>query len=107
MKIYGRRSARSSSHAESRMIRNSGDSHHATASSRPVKTIPISRLHFLFSSAKNALKGKRFQDVEGIKENVTAELNAVPLRPLLTVFRKLFKRFNKCIQVKSKVKLSL
>jgi hypothetical protein len=24
---------------------------------------------------KNVLKGKRFQDVEGIKENVTAELN--------------------------------
>jgi hypothetical protein len=28
---------------------------------------------------KTALKGKRFQDVESIKKNVTAELNAVPL----------------------------
>jgi hypothetical protein len=28
---------------------------------------------------KAALKGKRFQDVQDIKKNVTAELNAVPL----------------------------
>jgi hypothetical protein len=28
---------------------------------------------------KNALKGKRFQDVEGMMENATAELKAVPL----------------------------
>jgi hypothetical protein len=29
---------------------------------------------------KTALKGKRFQDVEDIKKNVTAKLNAVPLK---------------------------
>jgi hypothetical protein len=32
---------------------------------------------FLFPKAKTALKGKGFQDVEDIKENVTAELKAV------------------------------
>jgi hypothetical protein len=28
---------------------------------------------------KTAFKGKRFQDVEDIKKNVTAELNVIPL----------------------------
>jgi hypothetical protein len=41
--------------------------------------IPVSSLDFLFPKLKTAFKGKRFQDVEGIKENVTAELNSVPL----------------------------
>jgi hypothetical protein len=36
---------------------------------------------------KTGLKGKRFQDNENIKRNVTAELNAVFCRPLLTVFK--------------------
>jgi hypothetical protein len=40
---------------------------------------------------KTSLKGKRFQDVEGMKGNVTAELKAVfHWRPLLTVFRNFF-----------------
>jgi hypothetical protein len=40
---------------------------------------------------KTSLKGKRFRDVEGIKENVTAELNAVfQWRLLLTVLRNYF-----------------
>jgi hypothetical protein len=34
---------------------------------------------FLFPTAKTALKGKRFQEVEDIKKNVAAELDAVPL----------------------------
>jgi histone-lysine N-methyltransferase SETMAR len=34
---------------------------------------------FLFPTVKTALKGKRFQNVEDIKKNVTAELNALPL----------------------------
>jgi hypothetical protein len=34
---------------------------------------------FLFPTVKTALKGKTFQDVEDIKKDVTAELNAVPL----------------------------
>jgi hypothetical protein len=34
---------------------------------------------FLFPMVKTVLKGKRFQDVEDIKKNVTAELNAAPL----------------------------
>jgi hypothetical protein len=48
---------------------------------------------------KTAFKGKRFQDVEGIKENLTTKLNAVPLEAFADYFQKLFKRFNKCIQV--------
>jgi uncharacterized membrane protein YccF (DUF307 family) len=42
---------------------------------------------FLFPTVKTALKGNRFQDVEDIKKNVTAELNAVIWRLLLTVFK--------------------
>jgi hypothetical protein len=43
---------------------------------------------FIFPKVKTALKGKRFQDVEDIKKNVTAELKAVLFwRPLLTVFK--------------------
>jgi hypothetical protein len=38
---------------------------------------------------KTALKGKRFQDAEGIKENVTIDLNAVPLEAF-AVFKKTF-----------------
>jgi hypothetical protein len=34
---------------------------------------------FIFPVVETALKGKRFQDVEDIKKNVTAELNTVPL----------------------------
>jgi hypothetical protein len=54
---------------------------------------------FLFSAVKTALKGRRFQDVEGIKKNVTAELSAVPFEAFSDCFQKLFERFNKCIQV--------
>jgi hypothetical protein len=40
---------------------------------------------------KTSLKGKRFWDVEGIKENVTAELKAVfHWRPFLSAFRNFF-----------------
>jgi hypothetical protein len=48
---------------------------------------------------KIALKGKRFQDVEDIKKNVMAELNAVSLEAFVDCFQKLFKRHNKCFQV--------
>jgi hypothetical protein len=34
---------------------------------------------FLYPTVKTALKGKKFHNVEYIKKNVTAELNAVPL----------------------------
>jgi hypothetical protein len=54
---------------------------------------------FLFPTVKTAPKGKRFQDVENIKENVTAELNAVPLEAFADCFQKRFERCNKCIQV--------
>jgi hypothetical protein len=68
-----------------------------------VKKIPIFLLHFLFPKVKPALKGKRFQDAEGIKENVTAELNAVPLQAFADSSQKLLKRFNKCIQVDGEI----
>jgi hypothetical protein len=45
---------------------------------------------FLFPTVKTALKGKRFQDVEDIKKNVTAELNAVPLEAFAGYFQKQF-----------------
>jgi hypothetical protein len=48
---------------------------------------------------KTALKGKKFQDVEDIKKNLTAELNAVPLEAFADCCEKRFVRCNKCIQV--------
>jgi hypothetical protein len=48
---------------------------------------------------KTAFKGKRFQDVEDIKRNVMAELNAVPLEAFADCFQKLVEGCNKCIQV--------
>jgi hypothetical protein len=45
---------------------------------------------------KTAFKGKGFQDVEDIKKNVTAELNAVLLEDIDDRFLKLFERWNKC-----------
>jgi hypothetical protein len=40
----------------------------------------------------NALKGKRFQDDEDSKKNVTAELNAVSFEAFTHSFQELFKR---------------
>jgi hypothetical protein len=59
----------------------------------------FSLLHFLFPNMETALKGKRFQEVEGIKINMTAELGAVLLEAFADCFQKLFKRLNKYIQV--------
>jgi histone-lysine N-methyltransferase SETMAR len=44
---------------------------------------------FLFPTVKTALEGKRFQDVEDIKKNLMAELNAVPLEALADCFQAL------------------
>jgi hypothetical protein len=63
------------------------------------KQSQFSKLHFFFPVVETALKGKRFQDVEGIKRNVTAELNVVPFEAFADSFQKLLKRFNKYIQV--------
>jgi hypothetical protein len=54
---------------------------------------------FLFPTVKTSVKGKRFQDVEDIKKNVTAELNAVPSEAFADRFQKIFEQCNKCIQV--------
>jgi hypothetical protein len=45
---------------------------------------------FLFPRVKNVFKGKRFQDVEDIKKNVTVELNAVTLEAFTDCFQKMF-----------------
>jgi hypothetical protein len=47
---------------------------------------------------KTVLKEKRFQNVENVKKNVTAELNTVPLEAFADCFEKLFKPFNRYIQ---------
>jgi hypothetical protein len=59
----------------------------------------FSLLHFVFPKMKTALKGKRVQDADDIKKNVTADLNAVHLETSADCFQKLFKRFDKRIQV--------
>jgi hypothetical protein len=53
--------------------------------------------HVLSPKAKTALYGKRFQDDENRKKNVTAELNTVPFEAFGNCFQKLFKRFSTCI----------
>jgi hypothetical protein len=65
--------------------------HGAETSHPPYSPELASPDFFLFATVKTALKGKRFQDVEDIKKNVTAELNAVLWRPLLTVFKNVLK----------------
>jgi hypothetical protein len=47
---------------------------------------------FLYPTLKTAFKGKRFHDVEDIKKNLTAELNAVPLEAFADCFQQLFER---------------
>jgi hypothetical protein len=49
---------------------------------------------------KTALKVKRFQDVENIKKNVTAELNSLPLEAFADCFQELVERCNKYIKVR-------
>jgi hypothetical protein len=46
---------------------------------------------FSFPQVKIALKGKRFQDVEDIKENVKAELNSFLWRHSPTLFKNFLK----------------
>jgi hypothetical protein len=48
---------------------------------------------------KTPLKGKRFQNFEDIKENMTAELNAVPLDAFAECFQKLVELCNECTSI--------
>jgi hypothetical protein len=59
----------------------------------------FSCLHFSLSWGENCPQSKRFQDVDDTEKNTTAELNGVPLEVFANCFQKLFKRFNKSIQV--------
>jgi hypothetical protein len=47
---------------------------------------------------KTVLEGKRFQNAEDIRKNMTAEMKAVPLEAFAYSFQKLFKPSNTCIQ---------
>ena len=40
---------------------------------------------FLFDKMKTALKGKSFQDIEDMKKNITAELNAFPVEFIYSI----------------------
>jgi hypothetical protein len=48
---------------------------------------------------KTSMKENWFQDVEDIKKNVRAELNAFSLHDFAYCFQKLFERCKKCTQV--------
>jgi histone-lysine N-methyltransferase SETMAR len=67
--------------------------------SHPPYSPDLAPADFFFPMTKTTFKGKRFQDVEDIKKNVTAELNTVPLVTFADCFQKLFEQCNKCIQV--------
>jgi hypothetical protein len=54
---------------------------------------------FLLRKVETALKGRGFRMLKILKKNVTAEQNAVPSEAFTSCFQKLFKQFNKCIQV--------
>jgi hypothetical protein len=55
---------------------------------------------FIFPNIETTLKGKLFQDIEGIKKNFNAELSAVPLNAFNDYFVQLLKRCKKCVAVK-------
>jgi hypothetical protein len=83
MSIYGRGgSAQSSSHTEAQRL-TSRQGFIQTCQDNPNFIYGIS----LVPKVKTALEGKRFQDVEDIKSNVRGQINAVPLKDLLTLFK--------------------
>jgi hypothetical protein len=43
---------------------------------------------------KTGIKSKTFQDVEGVKENLTAELNSVSFQVFTDYFKNRFKSLN-------------
>jgi hypothetical protein len=45
------------------------------------------------SKEETTVKGRRFQDVEHIKKNATAELNALPLDMFSDAFMRTFRKF--------------
>ena len=52
---------------------------------------------FLFPRMKRDLKGKRFQNVEEVREKTTEELKATTLQELQNCFEQLKRRWDKCI----------
>jgi [histone H3]-lysine36 N-dimethyltransferase SETMAR len=54
--------------------------------------------YFLFPKIKKKLKGKIFENIDDIKENVTRELNMVTLNQFSDCFASLQKRWQICIQ---------
>ncbi|WP_189514017.1 transposase, partial [Streptomyces narbonensis] len=54
---------------------------------------------FLFPKFKTALKGRRFESVESIKENSLKELFSIPKEAYQDCFQKWKKRMHRCIDV--------
>ena len=53
--------------------------------------------YFLFHKIKSNLKGKRFQDIDDIQKNVTAELVRVTQADFHKCFKQLYERSRKCV----------
>jgi len=52
---------------------------------------------FLFPRMKRDLKGKRFQNVEEVREKMTEALKAITLQEFQNCFEQWKKRWDKCI----------
>lgn len=52
---------------------------------------------YLFPKLKISLKGHRFQDIEDIKKNVTAQLRSISSEDYETCFQNLYSRAQKCV----------
>jgi len=53
---------------------------------------------FLFPKLKSSLKGRRFQTVEEIEENLIRDLHDIPQNTIQDAFKKLKKRWVRCIK---------
>jgi hypothetical protein len=49
---------------------------------------------------KTVLQGRRFEDIEDVKRNVTAELHSVSLKAFYDCFVQLLGRYKQCVAVK-------
>jgi hypothetical protein len=95
MKISRRgRSVQSSSHTDSRISRRNRDSHHAKASSRLLKAIPISWLHFSFLRWKLPSKERGFSMLKALWKTWRLSWMLFLWRPLLTVLNNIWFPYN-------------
>ena len=54
---------------------------------------------WMFPRLKEKLRGRRFEDVEEMKEAVTEALDTFPLEDYQRAFKKWLERYNKCIEL--------